>query len=179
MVTRRRCHESRLRLQQLAPVLRLHADRRADRWSNRGTLATVPCFTSPTPITSLAVSVLQTMAITLLPFRLLWTTDAISRPEDFEFDDSRWSRLLVSTSFMRLNWAAFYSEYDISEPSLDEKRCVMWNASARLAGEQWYIEATWIYGTFEDPDNAIQLDADGALPQPATSNRQVSNAICL
>ncbi len=111
--------------------------------------------------------------------------------EDFEFDDESVESIEIGGKHefmdgrMRLNWAAFYSEYDDLQTSIFQG--ISFSVKNASSSEVEGIEVDWLfqmtdairvgvnaayldasYGDFKDgPCTAIQLDADGACGTPA------------
>lgn len=111
--------------------------------------------------------------------------------EDFEFDDESVESIEIGGKHefmdgrMRLNWAAFYSEYDDLQTSIYQG--ISFSVKNASSSEVEGIEVDWLfqmtdairvgvnaayldasYGDFKDgPCTAIQLDADGACGTPA------------
>jgi len=111
--------------------------------------------------------------------------------EDFEFDDESVESIEIGGKHefmdgrMRLNWAAFYSEYDDLQTSIFQG--ISFSVKNAASSEVEGIEVDWLfqmtdairvgvnaayldasYGDFKDgPCTAIQLDADGACGTPA------------
>ena len=111
--------------------------------------------------------------------------------EDFEFDDESVESIEIGGKHefmdgrMRLNWAAFYSEYNDLQTSIFQG--ISFSVKNAASSEVEGIEVDWLfqmtdairvgvnaayldasYGDFKDgPCTAIQLDADGACGSPA------------
>ena len=111
--------------------------------------------------------------------------------EDFEFDDESVESIEIGGKHefmdgrMRLNWAAFYSEYNDLQTSIFQG--ISFSVKNAASSEVEGIEVDWLfqmtdairvgvnaayldasYGDFKDgPCTAIQLDADGACGTPA------------
>ncbi len=111
--------------------------------------------------------------------------------EDFEFDDESVESIEIGGKHefmdgrMRLNWAAFYSEYNDLQTSIFQG--ISFSVKNASSSEVEGIEVDWLfqmtdairvgvnaayldasYGDFKDgPCTAIQLDADGACGTPA------------
>ncbi len=111
--------------------------------------------------------------------------------EDFEFDDESVESIEIGGKHefmdgrMRLNWAAFYSEYNDLQTSIFQG--ISFSVKNASSSEVEGIEVDWLfqmtdairvgvnaayldasYGDFKDgPCTAIQLDADGACGSPA------------